>query len=70
MERHLVPPGGLYVVLSMVVRSRGTGRWPFYIPLASFFTWMVIVTFYGFRNLRQRSMARSPDYAQSNVVSA
>lgn len=54
----------------MVVRSRGTGRWPFYIPLASFFTWMVIVTFYGFRNLRQRSMARSPDYAQSNVVSA
>jgi len=24
-----------------------------YIPLASFFTWMVIVTFYGFRNLRR-----------------
>lgn len=30
-----------------------TGALALYIPLASFFTWMVIVTVYGFRNLRR-----------------
>lgn len=40
-----------------------TGALALYIPLASFFTWMVIVTVYGFRNLRRTAEAVTRGYA-------